>query len=1062
VSAAAATSPSGERRFVTVLACDLADILSLSEGMDPEELRERLARCHAIGAAAVKDLDGHLAKAEEGRLVAYFGYPVAHEDDAQRAVRAALAIQRAMAAPGAPRGASGLTLQPRAAVHTGLMVAGDARASGSGLVGNAPTIATRLLESTAPGAVVVSSDARPLVERLFELEGAGEQSLPGLSRPVTLARVLRESAVSSSGASRAALSPFIGREEDLSLVLARFELASEGQGQALLVTGEPGIGKSRLLFELAERLRGRPHLLLECRSSPYHTSDALRPILDMLSRVAELEGALTSQAKRERLAETLAPVGATPESVALLADALSLPPDEAQAPLELTPQKRKQKTLEALLQLVLAASAKQPVVLVVEDLHWLDPSSEEVLDALVRQARAAAVLVIATARPGTSPAWTGEEHVTRLALGRLSRLHTGRLVARLGSGLPAAIVEQVLSRADGVPLFAEELTRAVSDAADAQGRKLTPEALATLMPATLQESLAARLDRLGPVKGTAQLAAVLGREFPLRWLEAVSPLSADALRGELERLADSGLLQARGPAPAASYLFKHALVQEAAYASLLRTTRQQYHEKVAQALEQQFPDTAAAQPHLVAHHHTEAGHAAVAIGWWARAAARAGERFASREAVASLRRALDLLQGFPEGRERDGQELGLQMGLCGLLPSVSGYTSAETEAAYLRAQELCDRAASATETFFVQHGLWAFHLVCGRLAVAHERAKSLHEVATTRADTLSVLDGHYALGCTLADVGEPEAALVQLEQGMAADAADPARVPSFHAGMELGVTTPAFSVMPLWLLGRPDAALARATRSAEKARTLGHPLSLAFALYYVAWAHIQRGEAARAAERARELVRLSEEHGLFFAPLGGGMLGWALDQEASLVPAWRAPRGRQVEASPAADADFERVASSLAFYRGSGAVLNVPFMQWLVALGHARRRRFAEARETLAEALAITAETGEVWWQPELERLSGELVLALSGSGAGFADARREAEAAFRRAAEIAARHKARALELRAALSLAQLHKDEGRAADASSALAPVVARFTEGHATGDLVAARALLVELR
>jgi class 3 adenylate cyclase/tRNA A-37 threonylcarbamoyl transferase component Bud32/tetratricopeptide (TPR) repeat protein len=1053
---------SGERRFVSVLACDLADILSLSEGMDPEELRERLGRCHAIGAAAVKEVDGHLAKAEEGRLVAYFGYPVAHEDDAQRAVRAALAIQRAMAAPGAPKGPGGASLSPRAAVHTGLMVAGDARSSGSGLVGNVPAIATRLLENAAKGAVVVSSDARPLVERLFELEGAGEQSLPGLSRPVTLARVLRESAVSSSGASRAALSPFVGREEDLSLVLARFELAREGQGQALLVTGEAGIGKSRLLLELAGRLRGRPHLVLECRSSPYHTSDALRPILDMLSRVAELEGALTSQAKRERLAEALAPVGATPESVALLADALSLPPDEAQAPLELTPQKRKQKTLEALLQLVLAASARQPVVLVVEDLHWLDPSSEEVLDALVRQARGAAVLVIATARPGASPAWAGEEHVTRLALSRLSRLNTERLVARLGSQLPTAIVEQVLSRADGVPLFAEELTRAISDAADSQGRPLTAEALATLMPATLQESLAARLDRLGPVKGTAQLAAVLGREFPLRWLEAVSPLSSDALRGELERLADSGLLQPRGPAPAASYLFKHALVQEAAYASLLRTTRQQYHEKVAQVLEQQFPETAAAQPHLVAHHHTEAGHAAAAIGWWARAAARAGERFASREAVASLRRALELLHTFPEGPERDGQELGLQMGLCGLLPSVSGYTSAETEAAYLRAQELCDRAASASETFFVQHGLWAFHLVCGRLGVAHERAKGLHEVAAARGDTLSVLDGHYALGCTLADVGEPEAALQHLERGMAADAADPARVPSFHAGMELGVTTPAFSVMPLWLLGRPDAALARAARSAEKARALGHPLSLAFALYYVSWAHIQRGEAARAAERARELVRLSEEHGLFFAPLGGGMLGWALDQEASLVPAWRAPRGREVEASPAAEADFERVASSLAFYRASGAVLNVPFMQWLVALGHARRRRFAEAQATVAEALQVSAETGELWWQPELERLSGELALALAGRGAGLPAARRDAEAAFRRAGEAAARHQALALELRAALSLAHLRRDEGRAPEAASALAPVLARFSEGHATGDLVAARALLAELR
>ena len=549
------------------------------------------------------------------------------------------------------------------------------------------------------------------------------------------------------------------------------------------------------------------------------------------------------------------------------------------------------------------------------------------------------------------------------------------------------------SRTDGIPLFAEELTRAICDAAgtDGDGKRPTAEALASFVPATLQESLAARLDRLGSVKGTAQLAAVLGREFPLRWLEAVSPLSPAGLAGELERLVDSGLLQPRGPAPASAYLFKHGLVQEAAYQSLLKTTRQQYHEKVAHALQEQFPETAAAQPHLVAHHLTEAGQAAAAIEWWSRAASRAGERFASREAVASLRRALELLATLPAGPERDGHELGLQMGLCALLPSVSGYASPETEQAYLRAEQLCDRAGRVADHFYIHHGLWAFHLVCGRLEVAEPRARALLEAGLERGDTLSVLDGHYALGCTLADVGENEAALQHLERGTAVDEADPARVPSYHAGMELGITTQAFSVMPLWLLGRPDAALERARATAGKARALGHPLSLAFALYYVAWAHLQRGEAARAAEIAREIVKLSEEHGLFFAPLGAGMLGWALDQEAALVPAWRAPRAREAEASPANDEDFGRVASSLQFYRGAGFVLNVQFMLWLVALGHARRRRFAEARASVDEALAIVAETRETWWQAELLRLSGELSLALAASGTGAAQSARAA-----------------------------------------------------------------------
>jgi serine/threonine protein kinase/tetratricopeptide (TPR) repeat protein len=1062
-AARTSAAPSGERRSVTVLACDLADVLSLSEQLDPEELHSVLSRCHEIGSAVVRSLEGHVGKAEEGRVVGYFGYPVAHEDDAQRAVRAALGIAEALRREGAPRGPGGATLVPRAGIHTGVMVAGDARSSAAGLVGNVPAIAARILDAALPGSVVLSAETRPLVERSFVLESGGEQAVPGLRRPLALARVLRETGERTSGVGHAALTPLVGRDEDVSLVLARFEMVREGQGQVVLLTGEPGIGKSRLLLEVRERLRSTPLLALECRASPFHTSDALRPVADMLARLAGLGEGQDPADERARLARALEALGATPETVGLLAAALSLPADGA--PPDLTPQRRRQKTLEALVQLVLAAAARRPVLLAVEDLHWLDPSSDEVLAALVRECAGAAVLVIATARPGTTPAWADEEHVTRLALRRLSRRQTESLVAQVAgaAGLPAAVVEQVLGRTDGIPLFAEELTRALCDVAGtgADGTRPSVESLAALVPATLQESLAARLDRLGPAKATAQLASVLGREFPLRWLEAVSPLSGEALREELDRLVGSGLLQTRGHSPAGACAFKHALVQEAAYASLLKTTRQQYHARVAQALEERFAEAAAAEPHLVAHHHAEAGHAALAVEWWSRAAERAGARFASREAAASLGKALDVLATLPEGPERDGRELALQMGLCTHLPSVCGYAHDDTERAYRRAAELCDSFGPAAGNFWVYHGLWAFHFVRARLAQARERAAQIEALGRARGDTLSVLDGHYAQGVTLAFLGEHEAALAHLEQGMAKDAADPSRAASYLAGMEVGVTTPAYSVMPLWLLGRADAALERAVGAAGKARAGGHPLTLAFALNYVAWAHRQRGEAVLAAERARELVSLSVEHGLFFAPLGGVSLGWALDQEAPLVPAWHAPSSREPGTSGPGEEGLDRVASGLQFYRATGSLVNLTDMLSLLALAHARRGRWAEARAALDEALAFAAETGEVWWTSELWRLHGEVALAAAGGGGDRAPARREAEAAFLRAGEIAAGQKALALELRAATSLARLRRDEGQPAEARARLEPVLARFTEGHATGDLVAARGLLGEL-
>jgi predicted ATPase len=448
---------------------------------------------------------------------------------------------------------------------------------------------------------------------------------------------------------------------------------------------------------------------------------------------------------------------------------------------------------------------------------------------------------------------------------------------------------------------------------------------------------------------------------------------------------------------------------------------------------------------------------AEAVGWWSRAAERAGARFASREAAANLTKALDLLKTLPESPERAGQELALQMCLCAHLPSVYGYAHDETEKAYLRAAELCDGFGLVAQNFWVHHGLWAFHFVRAQLAQARERARTLEALARERGDTLSVLDGHYAQGVTLAFLGDQQAALDHLERGIGADAAEPSRPPSYHAGMEIGVTTPSYSVMPLWLLGRPDAAAERALRAAEKARAVGHPLTHAFALNFVAWTHLHRGEAALAAERARELVALSVEHGLFFAPLGGVLLGWALDQAAPIVGAWHAPAPGAPAGAPPAAEGLQSVVGGLQFYRATGSRVNLTHMLSLLALAHARRGQWGEARAALDEALAFADETGETWWTSELWRLTGEVALAAAGDPSPAA-ARAEAEAAFLRARDIAAAQRALALELRAATSLARLCRLAGRPAAAREVVAPVLARFTEGHATGDLIAARALV----
>jgi TOMM system kinase/cyclase fusion protein len=1067
---ASGAQPSGERRQVTVLSCEMVPFLSLTEELDPEDLQEILTTYHQAAVLVVAGLDGRVVKGEQGQILAHFGFPTAHEDDAHRAVRAGLGIVAAMqTASETLQVTGGRPLPVRAAVHTGRMVAGDgsgSSADSSALVGNVPTIATRLHDAAPDDGLVVSGDTRRLVERFYDLEPLGERNVAGLARPLGVFRVRGERGATgrTDAAEQGGLSPFVGREQDLALVMARWEQVKEGEGQVVLLAGEAGIGKSRLALEARERLREEPHLWLECRASPYHTGDALHPVTEMLGRLAGFDDGSAPEERRARLAEALRPYEPSPETLSLLASALSLPIPEGGPEPPPSPQKRMQRTMEVLLELVLGFSSRQPVLLVVEDLHWVDPSTEELLGQLVGQSATVPLLVLATTRPGLSAPWGGEEHVTRLALSRLSREHTRALVTEVAADAPLDpdVLEQLVSRTDGVPLFAEELTRAVCESPRAEPTSVTAGGVSPTpeVPATLQESLAARLDRLGPAKGVAQMAAVLGREFPHRWLETLWPHDPDALGEELARVVESGLLHRRGVPPSATYVFKHALVQEAAYGSLLRSTRQEYHERIARALEEHFPETATNEPHLVAHHYGEAGQVQPGIEWWSRAAEREAGRFANREAAAAVRRALALLAQQPEGPERDGQELGLQMRLATILPSVSGYASEETERAHLRAQELCDRMGSVGELYWVLYGLWAFSFVRARLERSREQADRLVLLADERPDALAGIAAHYARGVSLAFLGELTGARDELEEALAIDEAAEGREPDFSAGMELGVTTPAYLAMVLWLLGHADAARQRIEDTVKRARTLGHPLSLGFALYYLVWIHVHRGEVTQARERAQELLGLSEEHGLFFGPLCLTLLGWALDQPAPVVTSWSAADST---GDAPDDQALDHVRGGLQFYQTTGSRVNQTHMVSLLALGHARRGQWAEARHAVDQALGFSGETGETWWAPELHRLAGEIALAeAEGQDASAGKAAvREAEASFRRALEMAGEQPALALELRAATSLARLLRSTDRAAEGRAVLSGVLDRVSEGEGTGDVEAARGLLSEL-
>ena len=1034
----------GERRQLTVMFCDLVGSTALSAQLDPEELRAVVRTYQQTSAAVIERYGGYIAQYLGDGLLVYFGYPAAHEDDAARAVRAGLEI---VAAPqDRAVGATPLApLQIRIGIHTGPVVVGE---MGGGsrheqlALGETPNIAARVQGLAEPDSVVISAATQRLVAGLFNCQDLGPQALKGISIPVSAYRVSGESAAQSrfDVALRTGLMPLIGREHEVGLLQERWKRAQQGEGQVVLLSGEPGIGKSRLVQELKEQLAHEGVTRIEFRCSSYHQNSALYPIIEHLQRMLEFAREDAPAAKLEKLQRTLSHYRfPQADTVPLLAAMLFLPHPDSFPPITVSPQRQKENTQAALVSWLIEEGSKRTVYTTWEDIHWADPSTLDVLNLVVDQAPTASLYVLLTFRPEFIPPWGNRSHLSQITLSRLGRSQVEAMVEYVtgGKALPPEMMQQIVVKTDGVPLFVEELTKTVIEAAvDVGARRAVSLPLA--IPATLQDALMARLDRLGTAKEIGQLGATLGREFSYELLQAVSPLDDETLQHGLQQLVAAELVYQRGLLPQAHYLFKHALIQDTAYQSLLKSTRQQYHRQIGQVLEDRFPETIEAQPELLAHHYTEAGLIEQAIPYWQQAGQRAVQRSAHAEAIAHVTKGLEALTALPDGPERTQQELVLQTTLGPALLARKGSGAPEMERAYARALELCRQVGEAPQLFPVLRGLWRFYNTGGQLQTARELGEQLLTLAQRFQAPALLLEAHHALGQTLFCLGELTPARAHLEQSIALYDPQQHRSHAFRYGYDTRVGSLIYLACARWLLGYADQALESVHDALTQTQELAHPFSLAYALHFAAMVHELRGEARAARERAEAALRLSTEQGFPLWVAGGTILrGWAL-----------AEQGQGAEG-------LLQMRQGVAAWRATGARVLQPYYLAVLAEAHRKAGLANEGLSVLAEALDAGHRTGERAREAELYRLKGELLLALSTENHG------EAEAHFRQALEVAHRQSAKALELRAAMSVSRLWQHQGKRNDARQLLAEIYDWFTEGFDTADLKDAKALLEEL-
>jgi class 3 adenylate cyclase/predicted ATPase len=1037
-----------ERRQVTVMFSDLVGSTALSARMDPEDLREVIAAYHKCVAEIVRRFDGFVAQYLGDGVLVYFGYPQAHEDDADRAVRSALEL---IAAVGGLK--TRASLQTRVGIATGLVVVGDLMDSGSarerGIVGETPNLAARLQGIAEPNMVVIAESTRKLLGSLFELADLGATDLKGIAGPVRAWAALRASSVESrfEALHATGLTALVGREKEAELLLRRWSKAKTGEGQVVLISGEAGIGKSRLTAALLERLASKPHTRLRYFCSPQHTDSAFYPIMRQMERAAGLAHDDNAQARLDKLDALLAQTSTPIDNAALLAEMLSLPNDGRYPTLELTPEQRRIRTVEALILQMQALSRQNPVLMIFEDAHWTDPTSLEVFGRVVDRIRTLRVLLIVTFRLEFEPPWIGQPHVTALTINRLTEREIGAMIDRVIGNklLPANIRQDIIERTDGIPLFVEEMTKAVLEAGSESAAEHAVAAVpspALAVPASLHASLMARLDRLGPAKEVAQIGAAIGREFSHALLAAaVSKPEAD-LTSALDRLVQSGLLFRQGVPPHASYLFKHALVQDTAYGTLLREPRRALHARIADVLNSQFAEIAENQPELLARHCTEAGLIEKAAGFWGKAGQRSLARSALVEAVEQLTQAIDQIATLPATPTLRREQIKLQAALISPLLHVKGYAALEPKAAAERARLLIEQAEALGEPledplllFSVLYGFFIANFNAFNGNAMRKLALEFLALAERQGATAPLMIGHGMMGVSLTSTGDLVEARAHFDRVIALYDPDAHRPLATRFSIDRRVAALGFRSAALWFLGYPVAALADTAHAFEDAREIGQAATLMFMLNYACLTEILCGNYGSADALGDELVALAGQKGTPFWKVIGMML-----QGCVLALAGRAADAVQV------------ITSGLTAYRSMGSTLLVPFYSSCLARAYAELGQFDDAWRCSGEAMTAIETTKETWCEAEVHRMAGEIELKSPEPDAA------KAEVYFERALAVARAQQAKSWELRTAMSMARLWRDQGKRDAAHDLLAPVYGWFTEGFDTLDLKEAKALL----
>lgn len=1033
-----------ERRQVTVMFSDMVGSTALSARMDPEDLRDVISAYQNCVAEIVPRFGGFVAKYMGDGVLVYFGYPEAHEDDAERAARAGLELIAGVAGL-----ETGIPLQARVGIATGLVVVGDLIGSGEaqerGIVGETPNLAARLQGVAEPNMVVISQSTRKLLGSLFVLEDLGAKDIKGIARPVPAWAVLRAGTTQSRfEALHSAATSLVGREKEIEVLKRRWQSATASKGHAVLLAAEAGIGKSRLVAALTEMLQSEPHATFQYFCSPHRQDSALFPVIARLERAAGFDHSDTSEAKFDKLEAHVMQSSKLAEDVALFAELLSLPLCGRYAPIKYSPQRKKEKTLDAVLRHLTGAAERQPVLLTFEDIHWIDPTSHELLNLVIQRIERLPILAIVTFRPEFRSPWAGQSQVTTLTLAPLARKDSATLVRQIERDkmqLPDDLVEEIVARSDGVPLFLEEVTRAVveaaadSDALRAKAGVSIAEKLGHAVPTTLHASLIARLDRIGSIaKEIAQVGAAIGREFSYEFLAATSQRSPSQLKESLDRLVEAGLVFQRGMLPQATFLFKHALVQDAAYSTLLRGARRNLHARIADAL-LAVSQTESVAPEIVALHMQSAERPAEAIVYWHKAGEQSVRHANNREAVAHFQRALSLLEAQPQTSERWRTELAILSQLGPALMSVHGWAAVEVGEVVERAADVGRRLESSQELVLSIANLWIFHYANGRLDAAEKISDDLLRIARELNSPEVLLQAHHTAWPVRWGRGALTDAVEHIDAGLALYDEERHAHHRFHyLGHDPAVCGLAIASQLHSAIGHPTRASEMRNRALTLARRLKHEPTLAHGLWFVIESQMTSRDFAGVAAGSSELVKLAEQYGLPL-PLAMGLVyrGWAL-----------ACLERGVEGLELAEQGvtlLERSGMRIFLSRGYSAIADIYLM-----LG-----RYDDGLRQIEKALRIASDIGESFYLPRLFQIRAELMQA-------FGKADDAVEASLRRSLELANVQGAKMFELRAAIGLVRLWRRHGKRDEGVELLRSICNCLTEGHDTRDFKEAKVLL----